>query len=218
MKFNTLFTSLCLAVLVSGCAAPKAIDIKSGFLSDYSKLKASKTDENAAVYFAEGYDPKNYKTITFAPVVVNLSEKLAKDSNLGQEQQEQIAKYVTEQLDKALSEGFIGMGEGTLNIRASVSGLSDNSEELSLYQYLPITLAAAAAMEATGQRDKNLVIFLEAEAIDEATEEVVAAKVVASDLGLIDSGDLEDNPIEAIKPLLDKWIGKLVSNINKQLQ
>lgn len=218
MRLKTLFTSLCLAALVSGCAAPKAIDTKSGFLSDYSKLESSKKDENAAVYFAEGYNPQNYKNITFAPVKVHLSPDLAKDSNLGPEQQEQIASYVAKELDKALSKGFSGKGEGTLNIRSSVSGLSSKSENLAFYQYLPVTLAAAAAMEASGQRDKELFVFMEAEAIDEKTGEVVAAKLVASQLGLADTGDLKDDPVKAIEPLLQEWIEKLVANIKNQLQ
>lgn len=218
MKMNTLLASVCLAAVTFGCSAPKAINTQSGFLSDYSKLEASKTDDNAAVYYAEGFDLKDYSTITFAPVVVTLSPELSKESEVGPEELEKIAKYVADDLDQALTSGFAGEGEGTLNIRASVSGVSSNAEDLALYQYLPITLAAAAALEATGQRDKALAIFLEAEATDEATGEVVAAKVVASELGLVDPGDFKEDPVKAIQPLMDKWIEKLVANFNKQLQ
>ncbi len=218
MRFRTLFTSLCLAALVSGCSAPKAIDTKSGFLSDYSKLESSKMDENAAVYFADGYAAKNYKNITFSPVKVHISPDLAKDSNLGLEKQEQIATYVASALDKALAKGFTGEGEGTLNIRSSVSGLSSKSENLAFYQYLPVTLAATAALEATGNRDKELFVFMEAEATDQTTGEVVAAKLVASKLGFADTGDLKEDPVKAIEPLLQEWIDKLIANIQNQLK
>ena len=206
-----------LLILLAGCAsAPKATETHSGFLTDYSKLKA--TDDHSASYRAEAYDPKNYGHITFAPVEVHLSQSLLDNSSLDAEQQQDISEYVAGALDRKLAAGFRGQGTGTLTIRAAVSGVSSSSEDLSAWQYLPITLAATAAMEAAGQRDKALVLFLEAEAIDDATGETVAAKVRADELGLVDNSDFEKDPVGTIQPLLAKWIDQLLLDINQQLQ
>jgi hypothetical protein len=211
------FVTSFLALLLAGCAsAPKATDTHSGFLTDYSKLQES--DDNTASYRAEGYDPKDYGKITFAPVEVHLSQQLLEGSSMEAGQQEEISRYVADELNRKLSSGFSGQGVGTLKVRAAVSGVSSSSEDLSAWQYLPITLAATAAMEAAGQRDKALVLFLEAEAIDEASGEIVAAKITASELGLVDNSDFEEDPVGTIKPLLTKWIEKLLLDINKQLQ
>ena len=212
-----VFVTSFLVFLLVGCAsAPKATDTHSGFLTDYSKLKES--DKNSASYRAEGYDPKNYGNITFAPVEVHLSPQLLENSSLEAGQQEAISQYVTDELNRKLSADFSGQGTGTLKIRAAVSGVSSSSEDLSAWQYLPITLAATAAMEAAGQRDKALVLFFEAEAIDEVSGEIVAAKIRASELGLVDNSDFEKDPVGTINPLLAKWIEPLMLDINKQLQ
>ncbi len=218
MKLKKLFSSLCLLVFLAGCSAPKAIETKSGFLTDYSKLQISKTDKNAAVYIADGFDPKNYKKITFAPVQVRISPQLEQDSNLDSTQQKEIAEYIVKQLNKSLAKSFTGGGQGTLNVRTSVSGLSSNSENLSFYQLLPVTFAATAALEVAGQRDKHLVVFFELEAVDETTGDIVAAEINASDLGFADTGDLKDDPVAAIEPLLEQWIDDIILNIDKKLQ
>lgn len=99
-----------------------------------------------------------------------------------------------------------------------MSGISSTSVDLSAWQYLPVTLAATAAMEAAGQRDRALVLFLEAEVIDLDTNEVVAAKVEAHKLGFVDNSDFEEDPIGTIKPLLATWIDEIMLMINNQIQ
>lgn len=206
-----------LLFILAGCASPpKATETHSGFLTDYSKLKVA--DDNSASYRAEDYDPKNYGKIIFAPVEIFLSQELLDNSSLEAAQQQDISKYVADELNRKLFSGYIGQGTGTLKIRAAVSGVSSSSEDLSAWQYLPITLAATAAMEVAGKRDKALVLFLEAEAVDEASGEIVAAKVRASELGLVDNDEFEKDPVGVIKPLLTKWIDQLLLDINKQLQ
>ena len=217
MKLKLILTPFSILVFLLGCAsAPKTTEIQSGFLTDYSKLK--ETDENSASFIAEGYEPKQYGSITFDPVQVQLSEALLNDSSLEANQQKEISEFVASELDQKLSSGFSGQGQGSLKIRSAVSGVSSTSEDLSAWQYLPVTLAATAAMEAAGQRDKALILFLEAEAIDLDTNEIVAAKVEAHELGLVDNSDFEEDPIGTIKPLLAKWIDEIMLKINKQIQ
>ncbi len=218
MTTKILFVPLLILALAAGCAsAPKVTQTESGFLSDYSKLKTT-SEENAAAYQAEGYDLKNYGHITFDPVQVHLSDKLVAESSLKASQQEKIAQYVADELNRRLAGGFKGQGTGTLNVRAAISGITSSSEELSAWQYLPVTLAVAATLEAAGKRDKALVLFQEAEAIDDATGEIVVAKIKASELGLVDNSDFEKDPIGTLKPLLAKWIDKLVDDFNQKLR
>lgn len=206
-----------LLLIFAGCfSAPKATETHSGFLSDYSKLKAS--NNNAAFYSAEGYDPKNYGQVTYAPVEVYLSQNLLDNSSLEATQQQDISKFVADELDRKLASGFNGQGTGTLKIRVAVSGVSSSSEDLALWQFLPLTFTLTIAMEAAGQRDKSLVLFLEAEATDEASGEIVAAKIRADELGLVDNSDFEEDPVGTIKPLLAQWIDQILLDINKQLQ
>lgn len=214
-KFMVLV--VCLVFFFAGCASsPKVTDTHSGFLTDYSKLKES--DNNTASYEAEGYDPRNYGKIIFAPIVVQLSPQLLENSGLEATRQKELSQYVTDELNRRLSAGFSGKGTGTLKIRAAVSGIAKTNKELAGWQYLPVTLVATGAMEATGRRKKALVLFFETEAIDVASGEIVAAKVRASELGQVDNAAFESDPIKVIKPSLDIWLRQLMLDINREIQ
>ena len=216
MKTRFTCCAVCLLILLAGCGAPKATETKSGFLTDYSKLE--KVDGNSAFYKTAGFDLKNYAQIKFEPVKVQLSQELLESTKLEAAQQQQIAEYAANELNRKLSAGFTGQGTGTLNVRTAVSGISNTSEELSAWQYVPVALAVTAAKEAAGKRDRALVLFFEAEATEETTGKIVAAKLSASELGLVDNADFQNDPVATIKPMIDKAINKLVAGIKEQLQ
>ena len=67
-------------------------------------------------------------------------------------------------------------------------------------------------------RDRALVLFFEAEATEADSGKVVAAKVSASELGLVDNSDFENDPVGTIKPLIDEAINKLINEFKKKLQ
>ncbi|SHO51134.1 DUF3313 domain-containing protein [Desulfopila aestuarii] len=217
MKFGTFCSYCVIALCLGGCTAPKAITTQSGFLTDYSKLEPD-TDSKSASYIAPGFALKNYERITFAPVQVHLSKKLLDQSSLEPDQQQEIARFIANRLNTAFTREFRGQGTGSLNIRSAVSGISSSSEELAVYQYLPITLAVTAAMEVGGVRDKDLVIFFEVEAVDQANGQVVAARVRGDDLGQVGTGQLKDDPVKALEPLLQKWVDNLVVQFTQKLQ
>ncbi|SHO53359.1 DUF3313 family protein [Desulfopila aestuarii] len=165
-----------------------------------------------------GFALKNYGRIIFAPVQVHLSQKLLDHSTLEASQQEELTAFIADRLNSAFSKGFKGQGTGDLKIRSALSGVSSSSEELAVYQYLPVTLAVTAAMEVGGVRDKDLVIFFEVEAVDQATGKVVAARVRGADLGQVGTNRLKNDPVNAIEPLLEKWVDSLVDQFSKDLQ
>lgn len=166
---------------------------------------------------APGFALKNYGRITFAPVQVHLSEKLLDQSTLDASQQQELSAFIADKLNVAFAKEFRGQGTGDLKIRSAVSGVSSSSEDLAVYQYLPITLAVTAAMEVGGVRDKDLVIFFEVEAVDQSTGEVVAARVRGADLGQVGTGKLKDDPTQAIEPMLQKWVDNLVDQFTQRL-
>jgi len=217
MKISTFCSYCVIALCLGSCAAPKAITTQSGFLSDYSKLEPD-ADGKSASYMEPDFALKNYGRIIFAPVQVHLSQKLLDQSTLEANQQEELAAFIAHRLSSAFSKGFNGQGTGDLKIRSAVSGVSSSSEDLAVYQYLPVTLAVTAAMEVGGVRDKDLVIFFEVEAVDQATGKVVAARVRGADLGQVGTNELKDEPVKAIEPLLQKWVDSLVDQFSKNLQ
>ena len=217
MRIRSALSCCAILALLGGCAAPTAITTSSGFLSDYSQLQADEGGKSAS-YTAEGFDLKKYGKITFAPVKVHLSQKLLDETTLEPAQQEELATFIAEKLNSAFSREFHGQGTGDLKIRGAVSGVSSSSEELSVYQYLPITLAVTAAMEAGGVRDKKLVIFFEVEAVDGDSGEVVAARVRGADLGQVTAGKLKDDPVAAIEPQLQEWVEKLAADFASRLK
>ena len=149
---------------------------------------------------------------------MHLSPTLIEESGFEEGKQQEIAELISQYLNDAFAKNFQGQGNKGLQVRSAVSGVSSSSEELKAYQYIPVALAVTGAMEATGARDKNLVIFLEAEAIDEASGEVVASKVRGADLGKVTSGDLKEDPIGAIKPLLKEWADNLAADVSSRLK
>lgn len=180
-----------IAGLIGGCAAPKAITTSSGFLADSSRLTPD-SDKKSATYLAPGFALKNYGRITFAPVQVRLSQTLLEQSTLNSNQQQELAVFIADQLNQAFSREFHGQGNGSLKIRSAVSGVSSSSDDLAVYQYLPITLAVTAAMEVGGVR--------------------------GADLGKIGTGKLKDDPVKAIQPLLQKWVDTLVVEFSSKLK
>jgi len=213
---KSLFPLLLLALLYGCASTPMATDTHSGFLADYSQLKAN-ADGNSASYYAEGYDPKNYGQINFAPVKVQLSDKLLAQSEMDAAQQQKIGDYIAGQLNQRLSAGLQGQGSGTLTVRAALSGVTSSSEELSAWQYLPITLVATAAKEAAGARDQAPMLFLEAEAVDDSGK-VVAARVRAVSLGLVESDAWEKDPVAAVQPGVAEWLDQVMADLKKRVQ
>lgn len=217
MKMRLFFVCCAAAVYLSGCASPSAITTQSGFLSDYSQLTPDEGGHSAS-YMKEGFDLKNYGEVLFAPAKVQLSPSLLEESGIEAEQQQEIAGLIAEYLNDAFAREFHGKGSGTLKVKSAVSGISSTSEELKAYQYIPVALVVSGAMEAAGARDKNLVIFLEAEAIDASTGDVVAQKVRGADLGQVATGALKEDAVAAIKPLLKEWADNLAADVAAKLQ
>lgn len=217
MKMRVFCACCVIAIYLGGCASPSAITTQSGFMSDYSRLQSDDGGKSAS-YKKDGFELKNYGKISFAPTKVHLSQTLIEESGLEEGQQQEIAELITQYLNDAFTRGFHGQGHKSLQVRSAVSGVSSSSEDLKAYQYIPVALAVTGAMEAAGARAKNLVIFLEAEAIDEASGEVVASKVRGVDLGKVSSGDLNEDPIGAIKPLLKEWADNLAADVSGRLE
>jgi hypothetical protein len=73
-------------------------------------------------------------------------------------------------------------GSKPLIMRAAVTGVSASNEGMKWYEVVPIAAVVGATQAATGHRDQDTNLFIEAELIDAKTNQTVA-KVVRKVFG-----------------------------------
>jgi hypothetical protein len=77
-------------------------------------------------------------------------------------------------------------------------------EGMKPYEIIPIAAIFAGATAATGARDSNSVVYLEARLIDTQTNHIVA-KSVRKGLGTTLENNKAQMTVDDVKPVLDMW-------------
>ena len=68
-------------------------------------------------------------------------------------------------------------GAKVLNLRAAITGVSAANEGMKWYEVVPIAAVVGATSAATGHRDQDTTLFIEAELVDARTNQTVARVV-----------------------------------------
>ncbi|GAA5216329.1 DUF3313 domain-containing protein [Corallincola platygyrae] len=210
-----LALTLSIALLGACASAPETQETFSGYLEDYSKLKPVPDDDTRLAWYADDYDVANYASVEIQDAKIWLSPKLSDEEGIAADKQAAFAEYLVKALDKDLPGAIETGAEGTntLIVKPAITGFSSGSADLEFYQYLPITLLVAGAMEASGNRDEVPVLFLEAEAVDKESGKVVAQTVRRLAGDDVDPEVLKEQGIEAFYPQLDAWAKQLTSEV-----
>lgn len=189
-----LFTALLFLALgillggVLGCAKDKYK--ASGFLDDYSKLKAHPTDEGFYSYVNPNKDLSNYSRFYVQHVVVIFSDGMVK-GGADPTKINELSEYLRNQIIRALEDKYTLSGFG---------------------QRQPGTLAIKIAITDLKPKEKNSGgASMEYKLVDYATDEIIMSGVIAQTL----AGDSDQSQWTPTRTLFDQWAKRLRTHLDE---
>lgn len=212
-KFGTV-SLVAIAVGLVGCAS-QAPQHHSGFLGDYSQLKASPDSTGGTVARAvnPAFNPKNYSAVLIDPVIfypepqptekVSMSDLDAIRAYINQTLHTQIGKSV-QVVDRA--------GPGVLRLRVAVTAVATQEEALKAYQYIPIAFVVTKVTDAATSTPEQAKLSIETELTDSVSGvRMMSAVRTGVGEGLRPSSNNSGKfAVDSLKPMLDEW-GKFVA-------
>ncbi len=131
---SVVFVSFILCgVLLSGCQSSKTAH--SGFLADYSGLRASSEYEGALVYKHPRITLKDYDKFMIDPILVHFAPN-AKGTALDPTKVAQLTDYAAEQLRELLSERYEVVsvaGPGVLRLRIALTDIKKTIPAMNIH-------------------------------------------------------------------------------------
>lgn len=196
--------------LLFGCAAkPVEKSEYSGFLKDYSKLQLATTPSGTPVmrWISPELGKGNYDKVVLEEPVLFLGKDQKPTAQVSKQTMDEIVQYFGN-AQKALLQRKLALANGagprTLHVRSAITAVRTDKEGLKPYEVVPVALVFAAVNTASGGRDQTSEIYIEGEATDSLTGEVLAS-FVRKDEGPILENDTVKLTLKDVQPLLDKW-------------
>lgn len=162
----------------------------SGFLESYEDLKTVTTPsgEKALRWVSPSWNPDAYDTVAFERLELFPSPK--PNERVDQATLDQLQTYLTHNAKSAFSQKYQVLndaalapaGAHVLQVRIAITGVSASNEGIKWYEVVPVAAVIGGVSAATGHRDQNTELFLEAELIDVRTSQTMA-KVVRKVFG-----------------------------------
>ena len=194
-------------VALGGCTTKTVSQAQySGFLSSYEGLSSTKTASGTHVmrWVDPAFNVANYDKVVFQPV--RFYPEPIPNERISQQTLEDLLSYTNNKLSAALSSRLklvnASTGPNTLIFRAAITGVSASTEGLKPYEVIPVAIVLAGAMAASGQRDQNTELYLEAELVDAATGKTVM-RVVRKGMGKTLSNDKQKVTADDLKSVVD---------------
>ena len=184
MKNNLLSLSVLLvsAMFLFGCSAGGMKNVQqSGFLNDYSQLKAGGDDNAALNYYMPGADFKSYSKIMFERVTVVLSAS-SKGNEVDPTMLVELTNYYQKALVDAVKDGYEVVdqpGPDVLWVRVAITDVvPSNPFSNTMSSIVPVGMVVSAAAKAT--TDANMgtgEAATEIEVLDSMSKQRLAAAV-----------------------------------------
>jgi hypothetical protein len=204
--------------LLFGCAAkPVEKNEYSGFLKDYSKLQLATTPSGTPVmrFISPELGKGNYDKIYLEQPVLFLGKDQKPTSQVSKETMDEIVQYLGN-AQKSLLQRKLALatspGPRTLHVRTAITAVRSDKEGLKPYEVIPVALVFAAVTTASGARDQTTEIYIEGEATDSLTGEVMA-EFVRKDAGPELENDSVKVTLKDMQPLLDKWTNEFYAQL-----
>lgn len=187
-----LFIGVALASLLLGGCTSKVTEKAqySGFLSNYNNLQEVTTTsgETAMRWVSPSWNPDAYNTVAFNKLELYPAPKPTERVN--QQTLDELQSYMTSKAKGVLGKKYrvvssaksAPAGSKTLIMRAAITGVSAENEGMKWYEVVPVAAVVGGVSAASGHRDQDTTLFIEAEFIDASTNQTVA-KVVRKVFG-----------------------------------
>jgi hypothetical protein len=174
----------------------------SGFLGDdavYAQLQEVeiRKGDKAMRWIGPALNFSNYQSVLVDDVV--LYPEPEPGPQVSAETLEQISEYLSAQLKEKIG-GVLKLAEapgpGVVRIEPAVTGVLIKTEGMKAYEIVPVAAVFGGLKAATGKRDRNVKVFVEARLVDSQSGELLGAvlrEVKGEDLkGKKDELTLED--------------------------
>lgn len=157
-----------IATTLTGCASKVAEKQNfSGFLSDYSQLKTSRSPGGHSTlrWVSPDYHSADYRGIFYMPVVYYPPARPT--ARVNQATLDGLRKYVDSRLQAAVAKYkplVSSGGSGTLMMKTAITAVSAENQDMKFYEAAPVAAVIASTMAAP-----NSVLCLETQLIDTKT-------------------------------------------------
>lgn len=173
-------------VLLSGCVSKVTEKEQfSGYLDRYDVLQPAVSATGAATlrWVSPRFNPSAYDTVVFDGLALYPAPKATDRINL--QTLEQLQNNANQSAMNALSKRYrvvdshqpIPATQHALIMRAAITGVSASNEGMKWYEVIPVAAVVGSVSAATGHRDQNTELYVEAILIDAQTNEPVARVV-----------------------------------------
>lgn len=189
---RTLIAGIALSsLLLAGCTSMVTQQNQySGFLPNYDGLQEVTTPSGAKVmrWEAPGFNPSGYDTVVFKGLQQYPAPK--PDERVNMQTLQEIQSYASTSVKNALSQHFTVVsstqaapkGARILILNAAMTGVSAANEGMQWYNVIPVSAVVSGVQVATGTRDQDTELFIEADLVDAASG-LPVAKVVRKVFG-----------------------------------
>lgn len=178
MRCQWLVSAALGGLLLAGCTSQVTQEQQySGFLPSYEGLQELKSPTGQPVmrWVAPGFAPDAYSTVVFNGLQFYPAPQ--PNERVNRQTLQELQAYTSANVKSVLEEKYrvvpamkdVRPGKRTLILRAAITGVTATSEGMRWYEIVPVAAVVGATEAATGHRDQNTELFIEAEFIDAAS-------------------------------------------------
>jgi hypothetical protein len=172
-----LVFALLSGLLLAGCTSTVTQEQQySGFLSSYAGLQqlSSPSGKQVLRWVAPGFAPDSYSTVVFSGLQFYPAPQ--PNERVNRQTLQDLQAYTNASVKSVLEANYrvvpsmqdVRPGKKTLILRAAITGVTAANEGMRWYEIVPVAAVVGATEAATGHRDQNTELFIEAEFIDAA--------------------------------------------------
>jgi hypothetical protein len=209
---NLLIGAAMTGVLLTGCTSKITEKNQySGYLSSYNNLKEVETPSGGTAmrWVSPSWNPNAYDTVAFNKLELYPAPK--PNERVNQQTLTDIQNYMTSKTKATLGTKYrivsnsasAPAGSRTLILRAAITGVSASNEGMKWYEIVPIAAVVGATQAATGHRDQDTELYIEAEFVDANTNQTVG-RVVRKVFGTTLENESQKVTAKDFKVAIDK--------------
>lgn len=199
-------------VLITGCATNEQVtaDKYSGFLNDYSNLRADPKDKQTLAYVTPGINWQKYNNAMVDKVIIITPDgKEKKDGDLLLATSDKYRELVREKMSKEFNLVDKAASD-TIRIQPAITGVSVSFDDREFYQYLPIGVVVTGAARTSGLSKENVRVMTEIRVVDS-----ISGKVLAKAVDLKAGKEKQDKKskivLSDVEPVLEQWAQRLTN-------
>lgn len=209
---NLLVGAALASLLLGGCTSKVTEKAQySGFLPNYNNLQEVETQSGGTAmrWVSPSWNPNAYDTVVFNKLELYPAPK--PNERVNQQTLTDIQNYMSSKAHTTLSQKYrvvsnsssAPAGSRALIMRAAITGVSASNEGMKWYEVVPVAAVVGATQAATGHRDQDTTLFIEAEFVDAKSNQTVA-KVVRKVFGTTLENESQQVTAKDFKAAIDK--------------